>query len=219
MKNDFLYRSFNDTIDKAYIITLTNNNISSSLSQRCYESCQKVGQNCEFWEAFDGTGPQLVIPKNLEKQSWYKWLKVFDHQQSLAEIATSLSHISLWVKCMEEDRPLIVLEHDAIMVKKHTKHKNFNTIQYLGCKEIKSDPTIPANKLYSAINKNWIFINRAHAYSIDPLSAKKLFKNVLERGIFESADVMIRLEDIAIHYDGLYAYDEPGETTIKMRKK
>jgi hypothetical protein len=213
-----LFRNYNINVSQAYVIYLPNNKISVDLSQRCLDSCNRVNQKVSLWEAFDGTGDEIVVPNHIKDQGWYKWLKTTDHEQSIAEIATSLSHISLWVKCMEEDTPLIVLEHDAIMIKSFTKHLNPNSVIYLGCKDQMQGGYNPMILPMSSINKNWYFMNRAHAYSIDPIIAKNLFTNVLSRGIFESLDVMIKSEDVSITQVGLYAYDEPGETTIKIRK-
>lgn len=218
---NFLYNTYNLTVENAYIIHIPSNQISVDLANRCAQSCQKINYNFKFYEGFDGTGSELVIPEHLKNDSWFKWLKVTDHQQSLAEIACSLSHISLWVKCMELDQPIVILEHDAIMVKPYTYHEIYNGIVYLGSVDnLRNHET--SKKLiprFSAINKNWNFINRAHAYSIDPAAARKLFTSVLSRGIYESADVMIRTDDVAIVQTDFYAYELPGETIIKTRKK
>ncbi len=220
MKN-FLNSSYNLNVSGAHIIYVANNQTSEDLAYRCLESCKKINFNADLYQGFDGTGNELIVPDHLKNQSWYKWLKVTDHYQSLAEVACSLSHISLWVKCMEQDQPLVILEHDAIMVKPYMKHEIYNGIVYLGSQADlkipkKYDNIIPQ---FSAINANWNFINRAHAYSIDPAVARKLFTNVLDRGIYESADVMIKTDDVAIIQTGFYAYDLPGETIIKTRKK
>lgn len=216
MKTEFLYESYDSMVDTAYIITLSNNQLSKTLAQRCAMSCKNVGMNCEYYDAFDGTGNDLIIPNHSQNQSYIKWLKIYDHHQSLAEIACSLSHISLWAKCMELNKPIVILEHDAIMIKKFNKHKVFNAINYLGCQGQNNCPEYPP---FSTINKNWYFINRAHAYSIDPRVARTLMTKVLDRGIFESADVMIRLDDVAIYQDDVYAMDHPAQTTIVERKK
>lgn len=217
-----LYQSYNLSVSKAYIINIPTNSISVDLSNRCLDSCMKVGMPAELYTGFDGTsGLDIKAPSHLENQQWIKWLKVTDHFQSVAEIACSLSHISLWVKCMTEDQPLVILEHDAIMIKPYLQHEIYNGIVYLGSKdELKLNITDRNGILPNlrSINKNWNFINKAHAYSIDPASARKLFINVLDRGIYESADVMIKSDDIAIIQTGFYAYELPGETLIKTRK-
>jgi hypothetical protein len=68
-------------------------------------------------------------------------------------------------------------------------------------------------------DQNWYFVNRAHAYSIDPFSAKRLFVTLLDRGIYESIDIMMRLDDFCINQFDLYAYDLQGPTTLKDKKQ
>jgi len=94
-------------------------------------------------------------------------------------------------------------------------------VQFLGCHEqVSNPPSDPAETIYNTINQNWLFINRAHAYSIDPTVARRLFCMVLERGIFESLDVMINIDNIPVLQDGLYAYDDPGAvSTVADRKQ
>jgi hypothetical protein len=99
MKNtNFLYTNYNRTVSQAYIIYVPNNSVSQTLADRCLKSCQDINYPASLWAGFDGTGADLIIPDNIRRQSWYRWLKVTDHYQSLAEVACSLSHISLWVK-------------------------------------------------------------------------------------------------------------------------
>lgn len=216
-----LYKNHDLAIDGAYIIYVPGNATSIDLAQRCRDSCDAIGQHSMMWPGFDGTQTEIIAPPQLRNQDWLQWIKIMDHFQSRSEIACSLSHISVWVKCMTLDRPVIVLEHDAVMTQLLTKHRFTNTVQYLGCAEQKNlelsrDHPVP----FSTINKNWYFINRAHAYSIDPAAARRLFGLVLERGIFESLDVMIMNDVVAIVQDGVYAYEQhQGHTTITDRKQ
>jgi hypothetical protein len=209
------------SVSCAYVIYIPGNSVSMQLAHRCLDSCVQADQPAVLWPGFDGTSGSIQCPLQLRSQDWVKWIKIMDHFQSPTEIACSLSHISLWAKCMTDNQPLIILEHDAVMIQRLRSHRFYNTVQYLGCAEQKSfdiqnhDP-VPM----STINKNWIFINRAHAYSIDPPVARRLFGMVLERGIFESLDVMIMADAVAIVQDGIYAYDDPdGQTTIRDRKQ
>lgn len=214
-----LYKTFDISVLGAFIIHLPNVSASVDLANRCLETCNRVGQKAALFEGFDGTSGEIKIPKHLSNQSWIKWLSVTDHFQSSTEIACSLSHVALWVKCMEEDRPLIILEHDAIMVKPYNTHPLFNVVSYLGCREQLGTKQFPITPIHSTINHNWHFINRAHAYCVDPSVAKKLFTNVLERGIFESADVMIKCDDVAIVQLDFYAYDSDNGYSTQPKRK
>jgi hypothetical protein len=220
MTLESLNRKYDTSVLSAFIIYLPTVELSVRMAERCLASCRTIGQRAELYEGFNGTNNQISVPKHLENQGWIKWLKITDHFQSSAEIACSLSHISLWVKSMEEDRPIIILEHDAVMVKPYPIHKFYNIISYLGCVDQKFNSNLPFIPTHSAINNNWHFINRAHAYCIDPPTAKRLFTNVLDRGIFESLDVMIKCDDVGIIQDGFYAYEiSENLTTIPTRKK
>ena len=214
-----LHRSYNMEVEQAYIIHLPNNSTSQLLATRCLESCKKVNMPATLYAGFDATTKEMTVPAQVKQESWYKWLKVTDHHLSATEVACALSHISLWAKCMELDRPIVILEHDAVMVQPYLHHQAYNAVVYLGCNEqltTQGGSLIPP---FSSINKNWFFINRAHAYAIDPAVAKKLFTLVLDRGIFESLDIMIKADDVAIVQTGIFAYDAPGPTTIVNRKK
>lgn len=217
---DSLFKKHSTDVLGAFVIYLPNSSLSVQMAERCIESCNSVGQRAELFEGFDGTRGSIKVPEHLSNSDWVKWLKVTDHFQSASEVAVSLSHIALWVKCMTEDRPLIILEHDAIMVQAYNTHPFYNAIAYLGCKEQLGYNNLPPTPMHSSINRNWHFINRAHAYCVDPGTARRLFTNVLDRGIFESADVMIKCDDVAIVQPGFYAYDkDDGYTTQPKRKQ
>jgi len=214
-----LYKSYETSVSKAHIIYLPNVPQSVSHAERCLYTCKGVGQPAELFEGFDGTSGEIKVPKHLENQSWVKWLKVTDHFQSPSEIACSLSHIALWVKCIEEDRPLVILEHDAIMVKPYLVHPFYNVISYLGCHEQRGQNNLPITPMHSSINQNWHNIHRAHAYCVDPHVARRLFTNVLDRGIFESADIMIKCDDVAIVQLDFYAYDDDNGYSTQSKRK
>lgn len=211
----------NMTVDKAYIITLPDNSISKELTERCEKSCRLVNQPYELWPAFDGTSGELKIPSHLKDQNWINWLKLNDDELSITEIACVFSHFSLWAKCIEINKPLVILEHDAIMVNPYYNHYGYNQIVYLGCVEQAlygwKITTIPP---HAQKNTRYRSICRAHAYAVDPHSAKNLVAYVLKYGIHESLDMMIRSDVFSIMQAGLYAYDMPGPiTTITNRKK
>lgn len=217
-----LYFSYDLSVESAYVITLKNHKESERLSAGAQFSCRSVGMPFQVWDAFDGTdGKKIVVPEHSKDSSYLKWLKVFDHHLSITEIACFFSHFSLWTRCIELDRPIVILEHDAIMVRPYVNHQGFNTIQYLGGVEQKSgsmavQPPIPP---HGTLNRNYHFICRAHAYSIDPVVAKNMVSYVIQRGICESLDVILRADIFNISQDGLYAYDRFEGTTIVDRKK
>lgn len=215
-----LINSHEQSVYCTYVIYLAGHAISEASAKRCLKSCDEHQQLAKLWPAVDGTSDSILIPEHLRGQGWIKWLKLYDHHQSRSEVAVTLSHMSLWAHCMEIDRPIVVLEHDAVMIKRFEKHRFYNAVQFLGCREQLDAALDSPPMIYNTINQNWWFMNRAHAYSIDPAVARRLFSMVLERGIFESLDVMMHIDAIAVIQDGVYAYDYPDSiSTIGRRKK
>lgn len=218
---DSLLFSDNRVIESAYVITILNNNESEKLSSRCVDSCKKINQQVKLWQAFDGTnGKDVIIPPHLENQSYIKWIKQTNNKYSTSQIAVFFSHLSLWAHCAEINQPIIILEHDCIMLKKLEYHNFYNCILYLGNKEYFLSGKCPVGlpphgSIYGGM---WRFICRAHAYAIDPPIARNLLSYAIREGITKTLDVFMRCEIFAIVQDGFYAYDERGISTIQEKE-
>lgn len=203
-------------VDTAYIIRVYGHEVSMQKADQCAGSCSEVGMKFEFWDAYDGTGNTIVAPRESQFMSL---LKLTDHYLTKSEIACALSHISLWLHCVEIDKPIVILEHDAVMLSPYVYHNVYNSICYLGNREQvhqgwKVLPTPP----HATEGVNYHFICRAHAYAVDPAVAKNMLAYVLQHGICKSLDMMLRADIFPIHQWGLYAYDNfDGTTTITGR--
>lgn len=215
-----LFYSHSQDIENTYIITIKDNDISESLSARCAKSCEATGQPYYVWDAYDGTRNEIKVPSH--HSPILDLIKVTDHYATKSEIACALSHISLWARCILLDKPILILEHDAVMIKPYLKHQLFNSIGFLGCKE-QVDKQFPVSLTppHNIEGPNYHFICRAHAYSIDPVIAKNLLARVIKDGIFAPLDIMIRADDFSFHQTDLFAYDDSieGVTTISNRPK
>lgn len=211
-----LNNAYNVKVQNTYIIRIKGNPISEQLAERCAESCDKIGQSYEFFDAVDGTGESLILPNH----PILKLVKLTNTALSQSEAACLLSHFMLWVKCAELDQPIVILEHDAVMIQRYTMHPFFNIINYLGSIEQATGSFAPSFPMppHGQLNENFRFILRAHAYAIDPLIARRLIAKVITAGLFTSADVILRIDEFAVIQDGFYAYDLPGETTITGRE-
>jgi len=210
--------SYKLEVDKAYILRIKGNEISEGMSARCAESCEKVEMPYVFWDCYDGTKPVLEEPEHLKNDSFMGMVKLTDHYLTRGSVACSLSHISVWAECVKNDAPVVVLEHDAIMLKKYDRHKIYNSICYLGgVEQAKQGWPIFATPPHGSEGNNYHFICRAHAYAIDPAVAKNMLAHVLKFGVHTSLDVMLRADIFPIHQTELYAYEEAGETTIINR--
>ena len=205
---------------KAYIIRVEGLEDSEKKSAHCAESCDKVGQEWEYWEAYNGLDGEIKDASH--HNAIMECLKVTDHYMTRGEVACALSHISLWAKCVIEDQPLIVLEHDAVMIEKYEHHAVYNSICYLGGHEqVKQGWKVLPTPPHASEGPNYHFICRAHAYAIDPAVAKNMLAHVLKMGICGPLDILLRADIFPIHQMGLYAYNEwDGDkmnTTIKGR--
>jgi hypothetical protein len=209
------FSSYNLETENAYIISLKDNKISQDLTERCAKSCEKVGQPYKIFYGFDGNTGIVVPPEELKDQSWLNWLRLHDCTLTPTQIGCVFSHFALWTKCLEIDQPIIILEHDSIMLERFPLHPVFNSVIYLGSREQYHGSPVYPTPPHGSDNKGlYRFICRAHAYSIDPAVAKNLISYVLKMGIHTSLDVMLRSDIIPICQFGMYAYDEPGISTI-----
>ena len=226
------YNQHEMSIEGTYIISIQGNKVSEQLTQQCLASCEKVGQpNVNVFPAFDATGSKIKVqqhdlglpvgelgsikvPEFLQGQAFLNFLRLKRCDLLMTQIACFLSHYSLWCMCLDKDRPIVILEHDAVMVKPFLRHNYLNNIVYLGGSEqihgsLRDTDTIPPH----ASDQQGLdrFICRAHAYSIDPIMAKNLVSYAIHHGIITTADAMMRYDMFGIVQNGVYAYDNPHD--------
>lgn len=216
-----LYYSNSTDVEHAYIVTMRGHEKSEKYSAICQESCKSVGMPYIVWDAYDGSSGTMVEPEHSRNNAIMGMLKLTDPNMSPGELGCALSHISLWSHCAEIDKPIVVLEHDAIMVKRFTSMQSYNSIVYLGCIE-QASGQVPMGyiPLFGTAGRNINYLLRTHAYAIDPPMAKNLLANVLKNGIWTIADRMMRADLFNITHQGIYAYDhylETNDSTIVGR--
>ena len=235
------YNQHEMNIEGTYIISIQGNKVSEQLTQQCLASCEKVGQpNVNVFPAFDATGSKvkvqqhdlglpvgelgsIKVPEFLQGQAFLNFLRLKRCDLLMTQIACFLSHYSLWCMCLDKDMPIVILEHDAVMVKPFLRHNYLNNIVYLGGSEqkagsLRDTDTIPPH----ASDQQGLdrFICRAHAYSIDPIMAKNLVSYAIHHGIITTADAMMRYDMFGIVQNGVYAYDNPhDQSTITLDGK
>ena len=232
------YHNYKFDIEGTYIISIQGNKVSEQLTQQCFDSCKKVEQpNVQVFPAFDATDSKvkvqkhdlgrpigelgtIKVPQFLEGQAFLNFLRLKRCNLLMTQIACFLSHYSLWCMCLDKDMPIVILEHDAVMVKPYLRHAYLNNIVYLGGSEqiagtLRCNDTIPPH----ASDQQGLdrFICRAHAYAIDPIMAKNLVSYAINHGIITTADAMMRFDMFGIVQEGVYAYDNPHDlSTITL---
>jgi hypothetical protein len=212
-----LFYSYNMKVDKAYIIRVKDHEVSEKKANECAASCRSVGMPYDFWDAYDGTGDTIIKPNH--HNVVMDLIKITDHYLTRGEVACALSHISLWVKCIQQDQPIVILEHDTIVVQPFLEHPINGVICYLGGREqAKLGWGIYPNPPHATEGPNLHFICRAHAYSIDPQAAKNLLSYVIKYGLTAPLDIMIRTDLFPQVQFGLFAYDEDNGTKVTTIK-
>lgn len=218
-----LYYDYNTNVDNAYIITIKGHEKSEKYSLICQESCQRVGMPFIVWDAYDGTKGKIIEPEHSKNNNFMAMLKLSHEEMPFPELACALSHISLWAHCAEINKPIVILEHDAIMVKRFHGMNSLNSIVYLGTEHwMNGSMPIQPIPIMGSHGINNRFILGCHAYAIDPMSAKNLLAYILRNGIWTIADRMIRCDLFNITHQGLYAYNHalaPNDSTIAKSKE
>ena len=230
------YNHYDINVEGTYIISIQGNKVSEKLTQQCLASCEKVGQpNVRVFPAFDATDSPVKIqdhdlgkpigemgtikvPEMLKGQAFINFLRLRRADLLMTQIACFLSHYSLWCMCLDKDKPIVILEHDAMMVKQYLKHNYYNNIVYMGGVEQYSGTMgMTGNVPPHASDQKGLdrFICRAHAYAIDPAIAKNLVAYSIHHGLITTADAIMRCDMFGIVQDEVYAYDNPhGLSTI-----
>ena len=205
---DSLSFKWNTAVESAYILTVKDHPLSERMSERCAKSCQNVGIPYKRWESFDGTKGEILVPEHLRHKEWLKWIKVVNPALAKTEVGMILGHISLWAHCVEIDQPIVVLEHDAVFIRNFTHHVAVNAIIYLGSEEqVRNNFYWNPIAIMGQLNENYRFILRTHAYSIDPMIAKKLLGNIILSGITTGIDVYMRSDIFTQIQMGVFAFD------------
>lgn len=93
---------------KSRIITLKSNDLSNRISKESIDQAAKFNINVEYFEAVNGLESHTehferlgVVPKKKMKAG---------------ALGCALSHISLWKKCIEDNEPYLILEHDGYFI-------------------------------------------------------------------------------------------------------
>ena len=144
---------------KTFCIALKDHPRSTALLANCLSSAKIYNWNIEiFWGVSkniitDQTWSDLNL--NLAKEKKFRTIKGMQ--------GCFLSHYHLWNKCIDLEEPIIVLEHDAIILEKFNVETDSDLI-----------------KLHTPIKKirwndhtgNWSI--STHAYLLNPTGASKL---------------------------------------------
>jgi GR25 family glycosyltransferase involved in LPS biosynthesis len=188
---------------KAFIIRLKNNLISEKYASLCVDQASRFGVRVDFFDAINGIEYHNHL-KILDLFPKYKFKK-----GRPGVFGCFLSHYYLWRKCVDDNVPYIILEHDGYFIKPLPKNILDSFLDVL-----KLDNLDPYSKLYSETlesqidfpliiekyynpsakflekNQTGNYMRGAYSYIIKPHAAKKIIDWVSING-FVPADQQI----------------------------
>lgn len=184
---------------KTFIITLLSSPLSTKLSKECIEQAKTVGIETTIWPAVNG------LDFGKQKMQEYQIKPFMLSNMNLPGIVGCfLSHFELWLKCIELNEPIIILEHDGYFLRSLPDDINDKYTDIL-----QLDPYIPTSPTYdidvsstidslieytdppaSGIDATGEFVIGAYGYCIKPNAAKSLVNFALTVGSLP-ADVHI----------------------------
>ena len=228
-REEIFHKHYDREVAETYIIRLKGNAISEEMAQRCLKSCQDVGQpNVQLFDAVDGTQGFIKYPMPDEDVGKILGgVKLVFSRLTPTEISCFLSHVILWKRCVAIDKPIVILEHDAVMLRKFEIHPFYNAIMYLGNEAYEefekyqglamaqgrcTEFTIAAGKQVASRP----YMDRTHAYSVDPPMARRLLSKLYEVGINDAADAFITFDEFCVIQPIPFpATVKPGPGTIQ----
>ena len=177
---------------RAYIISIPGHEDSQKHADKCIQSIIDTYSEIDV-EKFDA-----IVPENMWEVNW-KWpyrkkikcpttgmtLKAYKTYDMTKRIAAAGSHFKLWQKCVEENNPIMILEHDAIFT------RQFIPFEFDGLAISINDPDHATfnSKLYDKLHNNgvqevpWVTdesipqgLPGHSAYIIKPEGAKKIIE-------------------------------------------
>jgi GR25 family glycosyltransferase involved in LPS biosynthesis len=188
---------------KYKIIRLKDNPISEKYANECVEQAAKFGIKVNYFDAINGLEYQSHLAK-LNIHPKYKFKK-----GRAGVFGCFLSHYYLWTKCIEDDIPYTILEHDGYFIEplpddildrfsdvlKLDELDPFSKEYNLALENEKSKP-LTYKKYYNSTakflekNQTGNYMRGAYGYIIKPHAARKIVEWISING-FVPADNQI----------------------------
>ena len=212
---------------KAYAIVIKDNPTSERGYENMVESYMQFDQEFPL-KRFDAVTPATVdnILNNTELKWNYPWQgevidfatgltkKAYQTKNQKARIACALSHYLLWEQCLMLDKPILILEHDSIFIKKidfspdDTGYDIIGINNPLGCtrkSKVFHDKILEKNQFFQLAPyvdddvKHPQGLAGNSAYIVKPEGAHDLIRLVVKYGLWPNDAIMCRqLIDVAV---------------------
>jgi hypothetical protein len=113
---------------KAFVITLEDHEYSEACAIRCIESAARFGIEVKRFPAVPAVDADKIMRRHGLEWSWahqntavdtcpYTGLAQHPYGDLAAKIGCSMSHYLLWQRCVDMDKPFLILEHDAVFLR------------------------------------------------------------------------------------------------------
>lgn len=209
---------------KCFIITLFNNPASVELAEKAHKSASNFGYDPSLFHAYDGdTGAQFLEERSVAKSEKYPMWTT-----TKGVLGCFASHYALWEMCVALQEPVIVLEHDAKMVRKwdnfswkdvlHLDYEGSVKRKYYAQGRDRSRAVVENcvfNMGYIAFDQPWTAsMNCAYAYAIQPAAAQRLIDFAVIEGWYAADRFM---QEPVINIDTVHlkiAEEQPEALTI-----
>jgi len=196
---------------KTFIIRLKNNTISEKHAAECVEQAATFGITVEYFDAING----LEYHNHLSKLNIHPRYKFKKGRAGV--FGCFLSHYYLWKKCIEENEPFVILEHDGYFIKPLADDilEKFDDV-------LKLDNLDPYSKEYNNMiinqqesdilittynnaqskflekNQTGNYMRGAYSYIIKPHAAKKIVDWISQNGFVPAdqqlGDAIVRIQ-------------------------
>jgi GR25 family glycosyltransferase involved in LPS biosynthesis len=167
---------------KAFIIVMHDSEHSVSLADDCIAAAKQFDIVPEIWPAVNGYNASGKFKE-------YGITKFLHKKMSLAGVqGCFLSHYELWNKCVELNEPILILEHDGVMIRPLPTDIESKFVEVLNLDpfkqssdsydiEVERSTTIPLSYIAAPVEKSSAaggYIAGAYGYCIKPGAATKL---------------------------------------------
>lgn len=194
---------------KVFIITIEGMESSERLASVAYESARAYGYEPHYFMAYTKDDSLGILESHGVKPIWDTNTPYYDLYSQWTSVPGTrgcfTSHYGLWNICVELNEPIVIFEHDAIMLRpwdnpdwKDVLHLDWEgSIRRRSMRnEFDSYADVQENKVFrmgfSPGEANGVYsMNCAYAYAIKPLAAEKLISEAKNNGWF-AADRFIR---------------------------
>ena len=178
---------------KAYVIILQDHELGEEVGAQAIEAAQQFDIDAIRYNAVDGYYSKAKFDRyGIDKFLNYTIIDKPGHQGCF------LSHYELWIKCVELNEPIIIMEHDGIFIRPLPEDilDHFDEVMRLDCfqwfmdgynESVEESISQPIDYFHRTFDYEYYctggYYIGAYGYIIKPAGAKKLIEFAKNRGV------------------------------------